>query len=124
MTMIALKRALKGYVDEVVAGESSRTEALRSQLNVIQQRNARYFNVAVVMLVTISLATIAIMASDALDRTAIPVGAALVISSIGTVRIMLGLWREKAATEMLIALSELDDGVLKQVVARLLRRLR
>jgi hypothetical protein len=123
--MIALKRVLKGYVDEVVAGgDSPRTEALRAQLNSIQQRNARYFNLAVVMLVTISLTTIAIMASDALHRTALPVGTALVITAIGMVRIMLSLWREKVATEMLIALSELDDGVLKQIVARLLRRLR
>jgi hypothetical protein len=122
--MIALKRALKGYVDEVVAGESSRTEALRTQLQSIQQRNAKYFNLAVVMLVLISLTTTAIMASDALHRTAIPVGAALVISAVGTVRVMLGLWREKVATEMLIALSELDDGVLRQIVATLLRRIR
>lgn len=122
--MTALKRALKGYVDEVVAGESSRTDALRTQLQAIQQRNARYFNLAVVLLVLISLTTTATMASDALRRTAIPVGAALVISAVGMVRVMLGLWREKVATEMLIALSELDDGVLRQIVATLLRRIR
>ena len=36
----------------------------------------------------------------------------------------LSLWREKVATEMLIELSELDETILKQVVARLLRRIK
>src|SRR5262249_50260779 len=122
--MVALKRALQGYVDEVFAGGSPRSEALFVQLHAIQRRNAGYFKLAVIMLVLISLSITAILASDAIHQTAVPVGAALVVSGVGTVRVLFGLWREKVATEMLIAMSELDESVLKQVAAALLRRLR
>jgi len=40
------------------------------------------------------------------------------------IRAMLSLWREKVATEMLIELSELDEAILKKVVAKLLGRMR
>lgn len=52
------------------------------------------------------------------------VGAAFGISIIGMIRTMLSLWREKVATEMLIELSELDEAILRRVVAKLLGGMR
>jgi hypothetical protein len=122
--MVALKRALSDYVDEVVAGGSPRTEALRRQLRTVQRHNARYFSLVVLMLAAMFVTGMGVVVSGASQQATIPVAAVLGISVLGMVKMMLALWREKVATELLIELSELDDGVLRQVVARLLERLR
>src|SRR4051812_22671544 len=105
--MTALKRALTGYVNEVVGGQSTRTDVLRNQLRAIQRRNALYFNAAVAMLVVMFLTAMGIAVSGALQQATIPIASILGISAVGMVKLMLTLWREKVATEMLVELSEL-----------------
>lgn len=122
--MTALNRAMSEYVNEVVGGSAPRTEALRSQLRSIQRQNTRYFTLTVIMLAVMFLTAMVIVLSGSSRQAAIPVASILGVSVIGMVRMMLSLWREKVATELLIELSELDDRVLKQVVARLVRRIR
>ena len=124
--MTALRLALSEYVDEVTAGAASaRTEELRERLRHIQHRNLRYFNFAVGML---ALTFLAAMGSILLALSSTAATAAVVsvfgISIIGMIRTMLSLWREKVATEMLIELSELDEAILKKVVAKLLGQMR
>ena len=124
--MTALRLALSEYVDEVTAGAASaRTEELRRRLRQIQHRNQRYFNLAVGMLaVTFLAATGVILLALSSKATTAAIASGFGISIIGMIRVMLSLWREKVATEMLIELSELDEAILKKIVARLLGRMR
>ena len=124
--MTALRLALSEYVDEVTAGvASARTEELRRRLRRIQHRNLRYFNLAAGMLAATFLAAMALVLFALSSRaTTIAVASVFGVSIIGMIRAMLLLWREKVATEMLIELSELDEVILKKVVAKLLSRMR
>ena len=124
--MTALRLALSEYVDEVTAGAASaRTEELRRRLRRIQHRNLRYFNLAAGMLAATFLAAMALVLFALSSRSATTAVASVFgISIIGMIRAMLSLWREKVATEMLIELSELDEAILKKVVAKLLGRMR
>jgi len=123
--MSALRNLLSEYVDEVVAGSSPRTAELRTRLSQIRDRNAGYFILVVVMLVIVFLVAIALVVFSTEGRTGVIVVLSVFgISLIGMVRLMLALWREKLAIELLIELSELDDNILKKVVAKLLRQLK
>ena len=129
--MSALRLALSEYVDEVTAGaspppgSSGPTAGLQSRLRQIQSTNAIYFIAAAGMLAVTFLAAMGLIVSNAIGSSgSIAVASGFGISVVGMTRLMLALWREKVATAMLIELSELDDGVMKKVVAKLLRRMR
>lgn len=122
--MTALRIALSDYVNEVVAGAAPRTAEFMARLRAINQRNAVYFTATAAMLaIAFVVATSLVVFGAAGRTTAIAVLSVFGISIIGMVRTMLSLWREKSAIELLIELSELDDDILRKVVAKLLRRL-
>jgi hypothetical protein len=124
--MTALRAALSDYVDEIFGGATSpRTQALVSRLGEIQQNNLRYFTLGVAMLAVTFAAAMGLIIFGLTNRSAtITVASVFGVSLVGMIRLMLALWREKVATEMLIALSELDEGLLQQVAAKLLTRMR
>ncbi len=124
--MTALQRAMSEYVDEVTAGAASaRTQELRDELRRIQRHNGRYFHLAVGMLAATFLAAMGLILFTLSNKSGTTaVASAFGISVIGMLRMMLSLWREKVATEMLIELSELDEAILRKVVARLIGRMK
>jgi hypothetical protein len=111
-------------VNEVTLGPAPRTEELRARLREIQARNTRYFALPVVMLAALFVVSLALSIHYASTATVTAVSAGFGISVVAMIRLMLSFWREKVATELMIELSELDEGVLRKVVARLLRSMK
>ena len=123
--MNELRLAMSDYVDEVTLGPASRSEELRVRLRAIQAHNTRYFLLPIVMLAaTFIIAIMLIIHYAAATTAATAISTAFGISVIGMIRLMLSFWREKVATELVIELSELDESVLRKVVARLLARMK
>ena len=122
--MSALNDLASDYVNEVALGPA-RSDVFRQSLKEIQTRNTSYFIAAVVMLgLTFLVATGLIIFGATGQTTAVVIASVFGITVVGMIRMMLSFWREKVSTELLIELSELDDSVLKKVVARLLTRLK
>jgi hypothetical protein len=122
--MTRLYQALHDYVDEVTLGPAPRSDELRRRLREIQAHNTRYFALPVALLVALFIAALALSVHYASAATVTAVSSGLAISVVAIVRLLRGFWREKVATELMIELSELDDDVLRKVVARLLRWMR
>lgn len=122
--MTSLKRAMSEFVNEITMG-APRSDALRTRLREIQANNGRYFLVPVVMLALVFAVAMALIIRGAGGASTTTAVASLFgISLVGMIRLMLSFWREKVATELMIELSELDDDVLRTVVARLLSRMK
>lgn len=125
--MTTLRSALADYVDGAFAGGagSARTRALVKRLGEIQRRNTRYFSLAVAMLAVTFLASMGLILFGLSSRSStMTVASVFGISVIGMIRMMLALWREKVATEMLVELSELDESLLRKVAAKLYARMK
>ena len=122
--MSRLRDALYDYVGEIVGGSPAITQEMRARLTAIQHRNAIYLRFAAAMLLALFLVMSGVVVLTAIGKAHVAVLSLCGISVVGIARVMLALWREKLATEMLIELSELDDDILRKVVARLLRCLR
>jgi hypothetical protein len=123
--MDELRHAMHDYVNEVTLGAAPRTDELRRRLREIQAHNTRYFVLPVAMLAALFVAALVLSvhhASAATTTAAISTGFG--ISVVVMIRWMLSFWREKVATELMIELSELDEGTLRKVVARLLKRMK
>jgi hypothetical protein len=122
--MTELQRAMSDYVDEITLGPAPRTEELRRRLREIQAHNTRYFLIPLVMLaVTFVVAIVLIIHYAAATTATTAISTGFGISVVAMIRLMLSFWREKVATELMVELSELDDDVLRKVVARLLTRM-
>ncbi len=122
--MTELRRAMFDYVGEVTLGGAPRTDELRRRLREIQAHNTRYFAVPVVMLAAAFVVAIALIVHYAAAGAATAaISSGFGISVVAMIRLMLSFWREKVATELMIELSELDEDVLRKVVARLLTRM-
>jgi hypothetical protein len=120
-----LGRAMSEFVDEVTLGGAPRSDALRRRLRQIQARNTRYFVVPLVMLaITFVVAIVLIVHVAAATTATTAIATGFGVSVIAMIRLMLSFWREKVATELMIELSELDDDVLRKVVAKLLARMK
>ena len=123
--MTSLASAMSDYVNEVVAGPAPRTDDLRKRLREIQGQNTRYFLVPVIMLAATFIVAMGLIICGTGGMTATTAIASVFgISVVGMIRMMLGFWREKVATELIIELSELDEHAFRKVVARLLARMK
>ena len=117
--------ALGDYVDTVTLGASNKKALLREALDRIRTRNEAYFSVCVGFVVVMFVTAISLIVLHSRQTAAWTATSAVFgISLAGMVRMMLGFWREKVATDMLLELSGLDDAILKDVSRVLLRRLR
>ena len=122
--MTELRQAMSDYVNEVTLGPAPRTDELRRRLREIQAHNARYFALPVMMLAALFVVALALSIHYASAATNTAASTGFGISVVAMIRLMLSFWREKVATELMIELSELDEDVLRKVVARLLRSMR
>lgn len=127
--MKRLKNILSDLAEAVELGSTApkpldvaRAEA---SLRQVARADERYFALCCVMIVVLFAASIWIVLTHLDEPSAIKVVfAALGVTSAGLIRMMSGLWREKVATDMLIALvATMDDRTLKSIIAVLLRRL-
>jgi hypothetical protein len=119
--MTEIRHAMLDYVGEVLAGAAPRSEEFRRRLREIQAHNTRYFAIPVVMLAAaFVVATALVVRSASATAVTAVVSSGFGISVISMIRLMLSFWRKKVATELMIELSELDDEVLRKVVAQLL----
>src|SRR5512140_3758185 len=127
--MKKLRSVLSRYVDSIQLGEGDRApldvERLREQLRHISRANEHYFGACVVMVMTVFIAALWVALRYADHDGAVKLAfAALGASMIGMLRVMVGLWREKVATDVLLALAgSLEGDHLRSIIAVPLKRL-
>lgn len=124
-----LRALLTEYVDPIEGGPSMPSafpiEELKERLEALKRENSAYFALCAAMVAVLFLAglwvALANLGNAAVVGTAFAgVGASMVTA----VLLMIRLWREKTAVDMLIAFSiALDPEVVKSIVDVLLRRL-
>jgi hypothetical protein len=128
--MKKLRAVLSPYVDSVQLGDPERdpidVERLREQLQRVSRESANYFGVCVVMVMVIFLATLGAALRYAGQANLVTLAfAVLGATMIGMLRVMVGLWREKVATDVLLALAgSLEGDHLRSILAVFLKRLR
>ncbi|WP_394820642.1 hypothetical protein [Pendulispora albinea] len=116
--------ALDDYVNTVTLGPANKKAALRESLDRVRKRNEVYFVLCAGFVVVMFVVAMVLIVRHAGEgsvwaATSVVFGASLA----GMVRMMLGFWREKVTTDMLLELSVLDDAILKEVSRTLLERL-
>ncbi|AUX41095.1 uncharacterized protein SOCE26_025000 [Sorangium cellulosum] len=127
--MKRLRSVLALYVEPIHLGDAERApldvERLREQLRQVGRTSEAYFAVCVVMLMVLFVAALwaALRATEGTGFVK-EAFAGLGVSMFGLIRAMLGLWREKVATDVLLTLAaSLDSDTLRSVIAVLLKRL-
>lgn len=127
--MKRLRSVLAPYSKEISLGGSGpnamSVEQLKLELREVSRSNEHYFAICVVMILVLFLASLwVIMRFLGRPDVVTTAFAALGISTAGLLRAMIRLWREKVATDMLLALAgALTKDALKSVIAVLLKRL-
>jgi hypothetical protein len=121
--MDSIQETLREFVTSSTAlGPSKGRKHMLERLRKINAANARYFNMAAVMLVAAFVVALYIIYRHGGDKVA---GEAVVgtfgATTTGMTWMMLRFWREKVRTEMLIELGDLDPGILREVALRFLK---
>jgi hypothetical protein len=126
-----LRTVLKPYTRQIVLGEPDPATGpslavLRGRLEKILDDNRVYFRLCVILTVTLFVAALAIVLVKLSQPGVIQVVfAALTAVTSGAIYMMRSLWREKVATEILLALTDAFEGeALRTVVDTFIRWLR
>jgi hypothetical protein len=101
-------------------------ERLKDELRAVSRANEHYFAVCVVMILALFLAALWVIIRYVSNPDAVRGAfAAFGLSVAGMIRVMIGLWREKVATDMALALvGTLDLDTTRSIIEVLLKRLR
>jgi hypothetical protein len=124
---LTLEQALSEFVEVVPLGgvAAARREALLAAVRSAKERNERFFMATAVGLALMFLVALGLIISHAGGVGARAMTSGIFgISAIGMVKTMLGFWREKVATDLLLDLAAADDAILKEVSKAMLLRLR
>lgn len=127
--MKRLRAVLASFVDSIHLGDPApaplEIDRLREQLRRVSRANEHYFGVCVVMLMVMFVGALWVTLRYTSDAGAVKIAfAAFGVMMIGMMRVMLGLWREKVATDVLLALAgSLEGDHLRSIIAVLLKRL-
>jgi hypothetical protein len=124
---VTLQQALSDFVEVVPLGgvAEARRAALLNAVKLAKERNERFFIVTVVglaLMFVVALGLVIFHAGSPGFQAA--TSGVFGISAIGMVKTMLGFWREKVATDLLLDLAAADDAILKEVSKAMLARLR
>ncbi len=107
-----------------LGGAKSPSDKLLKRLRDVNAANSKYFIICVAMVVAMFVAALSLIFLRMSDSTtATLVAGAFGLSVAGMVRMMLRLWREKVATDLLLELSN-DPAVLRSVIDTLATRLK
>src|SRR4051812_33129279 len=93
-------------------------ERLTADLQAVSRSNEYYFGICVVMVVALFLVMLLVVTRSLTspDTVKVAIGA-FGLSGAGIVRLMIGLWREKVATDVLITLSTtIERELLRSIV--------
>lgn len=128
--MKRLHEAISEFVPAIKMGSNEpppfKPEQVERKLRSVQKIDQRHFLICVAMVLVFYIACLVVLLGYRHNPTAFAaVFAVLGAATAGAIRTMLGLWRERAATDYLIALSgTLDEATLKVVLAVFLKRIK
>jgi hypothetical protein len=128
--MKRLRAVLMSHAQGIQLGESAphplAVERLSEELRSVGRANEHYFALCVVMILALFLAALWVIIRYAATPDAVR-GAFVCfgLSVAALIRVMIGLWREKVATELAVALvGALDQETTRSIIEVLLKRLR
>lgn len=128
--MKRLRATLGAYAEPIQLGEGTPpsvipVDKLRKELQAVIRTNTNYFLVCVAMTLGLYIAALWVVFDNLDDKGTLQIAFAMFgLSLAGMVRMMIGLWREKVATETLLTfVGAVDDKFLKSIIEVFLRQM-